>query len=99
MNMTRWILVPLGTDKDKQLFEQFIKERTGRRFEVGNQYRSGLVMQLVSLDLKSFGRTNITCGRCAFYLTKGINDFLNRYEDIKNKETALIIKEKIYRHR
>ena len=89
MNMTRWILVPLGTDKDKQLFEQFIREKAGRSFKVGNQYRSGLVMQLVSPDLKSFGMTNITCGRCAYYLTRGINDFLERYEQIVEHETTL----------
>ena len=82
-------MVPLGTDKDKQLFEQFIKEKTGRRFKVGNQYRSGLVMQLVSPDLKSFGMANITCGSCAHYLTRGINDFLERYEQIVEHETTL----------
>ena len=95
MKTIRWILVPLGTDKDKQLFEQFIKEKTGRSFKVGNQYHSGLVMQLVFPDLKRFDRTNITCGRCAFYITEGINDFLERFERIKKQEEKIHEKETI----
>lgn len=89
MKTIRWILVPLGLDKDKQLFEQFIYKKTGKRFKVGKQYQSGLVMQLVSADLTNFSLTNITCGRCAYYLTRGINDFLERYESIKLQDAAI----------
>ena len=96
MKKTRWILVPLGTDEGKRLFEQFIKEKTGKDFNVGAQYRSGLVMQLVSPDLKRFSQTNITCGLCAFYRTKGINDFLERYDAIKAQENDIKTGSKVY---
>ena len=89
MIKTRWILVPLGTEKDKELFEQFIKEKTDKDIKVGQQYQSGLVMQLVSPDLKRFSQTNIICGMSAFYRTKGINDFLERYEIIKAQEDEI----------
>ena len=96
MKETRWILVPLGTDKDKELFEQFIKEKTGKDIKVGKQYQSGLVMQLVSPDLKRFGQTNITCGISAFYRAKGINDFLERYDIFKAQEDDIKTGSKVY---
>ena len=96
MKKTRWILVPLGTDEDKRLFERFIKENTGKEIKIGTQYRSGLVMQLVSPDLKRFSQTNITCGLCAFYRTRGINDFIERYVAIKAQENEIKTGFKVY---
>ena len=86
MKEKRWILVPLRSIEAKRKFERFIKEKTGREFIYPPHYLNKLVMQLVSVDLKEFSETNITCGRCATYITDGVDDFIKRYEPIKEEE-------------
>ena len=83
MSNNDWIVIPLADDISKKRFSDFIYEKTGRRFTVGKQYRGGLVMQVVSVDLTRFAMSSITSAQAIRYKTCGIDDFLNKYEEFK----------------
>jgi hypothetical protein len=90
-----WILVPMQSDEGKKKFENFIYERTGNKtFRVGTQYSNGFIMLLVAPDLKHFDMTNITCGYMADVKTRGADDFIERYDEIKRAYDIVAMFEK-----
>ena len=80
-----WILVPMQSETSKRKFEAFIKERTGKDFHVPKQYVSGLVMLLVTVDLKHFSLTNITSAPGINYHSRGVDDFVENYDSFKER--------------
>lgn len=85
-----WILITLGDDLSKKMFEEFVKTKKGRPFKVPKQYSNGLVMLLASPDLNQFSLTNITCGMCADIRFHGVDEFIDNYDDIKRRYDSAI---------
>ena len=83
MKKFKWILVPLFDEESKRKFEKYIYDKVGKKIRVGKQYRDGLVLQLVSTDLKEFDLINITClNDYPAYRTDNVDKFIDWYENV-----------------
>ena len=77
-----WILVPMKSEEKKKEFLDFIFKRTGIMKSIPKQYSDGFVMLLVSFDLMAFSTVSITCGMGIKTRTRGVDDFIERYDQM-----------------
>jgi hypothetical protein len=78
-----WILVPMQAEESKRKFETFVAERSGKECHVPTHYKDGLVMLLVSPELDKFSTIGITCAHMADIKLRGVDEFVEKYDDIK----------------